>query len=220
MVLEWGFLSIIMTKAQLVNSLYWLGSRCYIIAVDKKLREALARREKRTITDAGLVPSAVLVPIYYKEGQCYILFTRRTEKVKEHKGQISFPGGARQDGESLLETALRESAEEIGLAPADVEILGELDDTLTAVSNYIVTPFVGVVPWPYEFKADGWETDEMIKAPISVLLTNASREKKTEVIDGKKVTSYFYHYQGRVIWGATARILHQFLDIFVRAMKS
>ncbi len=200
--------------------MYCPPGRCYIIAVDKKLREALARREKRTIADAGRVPSAVLVPIYYKEGQCYILFTRRTEKVKEHKGQISFPGGARQDGESLLDTALRESREEIGLAPADVEILGQLDDTLTAVSNYIVTPFVGVIPWPYELKADGWETDEIIEAPITALLTNDSREKKTEVIDGKKVTSYFYHYQGRVIWGATARILHQFLDIFVRAMKS
>jgi len=220
LVLEWGFLSIIMTKAQLVNSLYWLAGRCYIIAVDKKLREALSRREKRTIADAGRVPSAVLVPIYYKEGQCCILFTRRTEKVKEHKGQISFPGGARQDGESLLDTALRESREEIGLALADVEILGQLDDTLTVVSNYIVTPFVGVIPWPYELKADGWETDEIIEAPITALLTNASREKKTEVIDGKKATSYFYHYQGRIIWGATARILHQFLDIFVRAMKS
>lgn len=188
--------------------------------MEQKLREALSRRRKQTITDPKRIPSAVLVPIYYKEGQCYILFTRRTEKVKEHKGQISFPGGARQDGENLLDTALRESREEIGLTPADVEILGQLDDTLTVVSNYIVTPFVGVIPWPYELKADGWETDEIIEAPITALLTNASREKKTEVIDGKKVTSYFYHYQGRVIWGATARILHQFLDIFVRAVKS
>ncbi len=221
MVLEWGFLSIIMTKAQLVNSLYCLGRRCYdYIAMEQQLREAFARRQKQTITDPKRIPSAVLVPIYYREGQCYILFTRRTEKVKEHKGQISFPGGARQDGESLLETALRESSEEIGLAPADVEILGQLDDTLTVVSNYIVTPFVGVILWPYNLKADGWETDEIIEAPITALLDKNSREDKDEVIEGKPVTSYFYHYGGRVIWGATARILHQFLDIFVRAMKS
>jgi 8-oxo-dGTP pyrophosphatase MutT (NUDIX family) len=196
------------------------GGRCYYgRTVDKKLREALSRRQKRRITDAGKVPSAVLVPIYYKEGQCYILFTQRTEKVKEHKGQISFPGGARQYGESLLEAALRESAEEIGLAPADVEILGELDDTVTAVSNYIVTPFVGVTPWPYKFKVDGWETGEIIEVPISALLDKDSLRQETKIIGGQAVTSYFYHYQDRVIWGATARILHQFLDIFVQAIK-
>jgi 8-oxo-dGTP pyrophosphatase MutT (NUDIX family) len=191
-----------------------------VIAMERKLREALARRRKQTITDPGRIPSAVLLPIYYKEGQCYILFTRRTEKVKEHKGQISFPGGARLDGESLLETALRESREEISLSPADVEVLGELDDTATVTSNFIVTPFVGVIPWPHHLKADGWETDELIEAPIAALLDKNSREDKDEVIEGEPVTSYFYHYGGRVIWGATAHILHQFLEFYVRAMKS
>jgi len=184
----------------------------------EKLRESLTRRQKRAITDEKLIPSAVLVPIYNKEGQCHILFTQRTEKVKEHKGQISFPGGARQDGESLLETALRESREEIGLSPADVEVLGELDDTVTMFSNYIVTPFVGIIPWPHNLKADGWETDELIEVPITTLLDKKSREDKDEVIEGKTVTSYFYNYKGRVIWGATARILHQFLELYARAM--
>lgn len=188
--------------------------------MEQKLREAFTRRRKQTITDEKRLSSAVMLPIYYKEGQCYILFTRRTEKVKEHKGQISFPGGARLDGESLRETALRESLEEIGLAPTDVEVLGELDDTVTITSNFIVTPFVGVIPWPNSLKADGWETDELIEAPIAALLDKNSREDKNEVIDGKPVTSYFYHYGGRVIWGATARILHQFLELYTRAMKS
>jgi 8-oxo-dGTP pyrophosphatase MutT (NUDIX family) len=189
-------------------------------AVEQRLREALSQRRKRHITDARLVPSAVLVPIYYKEGQYYILFTKRTERVKEHKGQISFPGGARQEGDrTLLDTALRESAEEIGLAHGEVKILGELDDTVTTVSNYIVSPFVGLIPWPYQFKLDGWETEEIIEAPISALLDKDSRQKRTEVIGGQAVTSYFYHYEGRVIWGATARILHQFLSIFSRAME-
>jgi 8-oxo-dGTP pyrophosphatase MutT (NUDIX family) len=160
----------------------------------------------------------VLVPVYNNEGKCYIIFTQRTNNVKEHKGQISFPGGARQDGESLLDTALRESWEEIGLAPADVEILGELDDTLTVASNYIVTPFVGIIPWPHNLKADGWETDEIIEVPVSALSDKSSREDKNEVIEGKPVTSYFYHYGDRVIWGATARILHQFLGLYARAM--
>ena len=196
-------------------------ARCYYgITMEQKLREVFARRQKKSITDPKRIPSAVLLPIYYKEGQCHILFTRRTDNVKEHKGQISFPGGARQDGESLLDTALREAAEEISLSPADVEVLGELDDTVTVVSNYIVTPFVGVIPWPYNLKADGWETDELIEAPIAALLDKNSREDKDEVIEGKPVTSYFYHYGGRVIWGATARILHQFLELYARAIKS
>jgi len=189
-------------------------------AVEQRLREALSRRQKQRITDAKLVPSAVLVPIYRRQGQYYILFTQRTERVKEHKGQISFPGGARQEGDrTLLDTALRECAEEIGLAPGEVEVLGELDDTVTAVSNYIVTPFVGVIPWPYQFQVDGWETEEIIEVPISVLMDKDCWRQETEIIGGQAVTSYFYHYRGKVVWGATARILHQFLNIFSRAME-
>ena len=186
-----------------------------MMAMELRLREALSRRQKQHIVDAKLVPSAVLVPIYYRQGQYYILFTQRTERVKEHKGQISFPGGACQEGDrTLLDTALRESAEEIGLAPGEVKILGELDDTLTETSNYNISPFVGVIPWPYQLKVDGWETEEIIEVPISALMDKNSLRQETKIIGGQQVTSYFYHYRGRVIWGATARILHQFLDIF------
>jgi 8-oxo-dGTP pyrophosphatase MutT (NUDIX family) len=185
-----------------------------------KLREFMAHRRKKSINEPKRVSSAVLVPIYNKEGQCHILFIHRTDNVKEHKGQISFPGGARQDGESLLDTALRESQEEVGLSPNEVEILGELDDTTTVVSNYIVTPFVGIIPGPNDLRADGWETDELIEVPIAALLAKSSREDKEEVIGGQPVTSYFYHYGDRVIWGATARILHQFLELYAQAMKS
>jgi 8-oxo-dGTP pyrophosphatase MutT (NUDIX family) len=199
--------------------LYCHWAQCYDdINMEQKLREFLARRQRKTVTDPKRVPSAVLLPIYNKEGQCHIVFTQRTEKVKEHKGQISFPGGARQQGESLLQAALRESEEEISLSPADVEILGELDDTATLTSNFIVTPFVGVIHWPHRLRADGWETDEIIEVPIATLLDKNSREDKNEIVEGKTVTSYFYHYGDKVIWGATARILHQFLELYARAM--
>ena len=192
-----------------------------MIAIEPKLREALSQRQKQHINDAKLVPSAVLVPIYYKQGQYHILFTQRTERVKEHKGQISFPGGARQEGDkTLLDTALRESAEEIGLAPGQVKILGELDDTITTTSNYIVSPFVGVIPWPYKFQVDGWETEAIIEAPISALLDKDCLREETEIKSGRAVSSYFYHYQGKVVWGATARILHQFLDIFAQVERA
>jgi len=179
------------------------------------LRQALSRRQKQHIVDTSRVPSAVLLPIYYKQGQYYILFTKRTETVKEHRGQISFPGGAYQEEDgTLINTALRESAEEIGLRADEVEVLGELDDIVTSTSNYIISPFVGLIPWPYQLKVNGDEAEEIIEVPISALLDRDNLSKKTEIVDGKTETLYFYHYQGRVIWGATARILAQFLDIF------
>jgi 8-oxo-dGTP pyrophosphatase MutT (NUDIX family) len=191
------------------------------MTVDEKLKELLSRRPKNRITDDRLIPSAVLLPIYYKEGEVNILFTRRTDNVSVHKRQISFPGGAHQEGDkSLLDTALRESAEEIGLAPERVKVLGELDDTVTLGTNYIVSPFVGLIPWPYDFKVDGWETDEIIEAPLPALLDEESWHHKTEVAAGRRVKAYFYHYRDDVIWGATARILHQFLDIFTQVVKS
>ena len=188
--------------------------------VKQKLRQALSQQQKRYIVDASRVPSAVLLPIYYKPGQYYILFTKRTEKVKEHRGQISFPGGAyEEEDKTLADTALRECAEEIGLIPSEVEVLGELDDTLTATSNYIISPFVACILWSSHLKVDGEEAEEIIEIPISALLDEGCLRQGTEMVDGEAVTSYFYHYQERVIWGATARILNQFLGIFARIIK-
>ena len=131
----------------------------------QRLRQALSQRHKQHIVNANLVRSAVIIPIYDKQGQYYILFTKRTQEVKDHKGQISFPGGAYQEEDgTLVNTALRECAEEIGLMPGDVEILGELDDFVTQVSNYIISPFVGLIPWPYQFKMNEEEIEEILNS--------------------------------------------------------
>jgi len=184
--------------------------------VRQQLKQALSQRRKQAITDPSRIPAAVLVPIYEKEGEYYILFIKRSEWVEKHKGEISFPGGVHEASDkSLLDTALRECAEEIGLAPEAVEILGELDDELSVKTNYVISPFVALIPWPYQFKVDGRETEEIIEAPLSALW---NRGHSHQVIrDGERVTTYCYHYQGRVIWGATARILNKFLDIFAHA---
>ena len=188
--------------------------------MQQRIKQILSRRHKRRIVDPGLVRSAVLVPIYDKQGEYHILFIKRTQKVKEHKGQISFPGGAYDDkDDTLLNTALRECAEEIGLMAGDVKVLGELDDVVTQGSGYIISPFVAVIPWPYQFKANRVEIEEIIEVPISVLLDIRPSQQETKVMDGETVTSFFYHYEDRVIWGATARMLNQFLDIFARAME-
>ncbi len=187
--------------------------------MEQRLRQALAKREVRRINDESRELSAVLLPIYSKHGEYYLVFTKRTEQVKEHKGQISFPGGAYQEGDgTLVNTALRECAEEIGLEANKVEILGALDDAIPRSSSYIISPFVGVIPWPYEFKVNTWEIEEIIEAPISALRDKSCLREEDEIINGQAVTSYSYHYQGRVIWGATARILNQFLDIFAQVV--
>jgi len=181
----------------------------------QRLKHALSSRQKQHIVESGWVSSAVLLPIFYNEGQYYLLFIKRTEMVRDHKGQISFPGGAYgAEDETLLDTALRESAEEIGLAPSDVEILGALDDMVTVTSGYIISPFVAFIPWPYQFEMNRYEVEEIFEVPISALMDEDCMRQETEIIDGEAITSYFYHYQGRIIWGATARILTQFLDIF------
>ena len=181
------------------------------------LKQALIQRRKSRIVDESRVPSAVLVPIYDKRGEYYILLTQRTEKVQDHKGQVSFPGGAYEEQDvTLLNTALRECAEEIGLAAEAVEVLGELDDIATTTSSYVISPFVAIIPWPYSFKADPIEVGEIFAVPILTLLGEGCLRYETEKVYGQTATAYFYHYRGKVIWGATARILNQFLDIFTR----
>lgn len=186
----------------------------------QRLKQALARRQKSRLVDTSQTPSAVLLPIYNKQGEYHILFTKRTEKVKDHKGEISFPGGAcEEQDETPLNTALRESTEEIGLAAEAVEPLGELDDYFTRGSGYMISPFVGVIPWPYQFKVDPIEVAEIIEVPISALLDKDCLRQETQVVDGQVVPAYFYHYREHIIWGATARILNQFLDIWAEVME-
>ena len=182
-----------------------------------ELKELLAQRQKRYISDDDRVPSAVLIPVYQYEGQYHIVFIRRTETVKTHKGQISFPGGTREIGDgTLLDTAIRESTEEIGLLPEDAEILGELDDEITTTSNYIVTPFIAMIPWPYSFVINRGEVNEVIKVSVTALLDKNCLKPDTEFLNGKEFESYAYHYKGNVIWGATARILNKLLEIIGR----
>jgi 8-oxo-dGTP pyrophosphatase MutT (NUDIX family) len=191
-----------------------LTSGASIRNVIEKLREALAKRQVSHISDSKLRISAVLAPIFLKAGQYHLLFMQRTERVKEHKGQISFPGGAYEKADGLLlNTALREAQEEVGLAPGDVEVLGELDDMLTVATNYVISPFVGLIPYPYKFKLDNWETEELIEVPLTALMDkNCFSESKT-ITNGQEIEVYFYKYGDKVIWGATARILKQFLGI-------
>jgi 8-oxo-dGTP pyrophosphatase MutT (NUDIX family) len=187
--------------------------------VEERLRQILANREVRRLRDESRQLSAVLLPLYRKQGEYYLVFTRRTEQVKYHKGQISFPGGVyEEDDGTVLNTALRECAEEIGLAADRVDVLGALDDVITQTSSYIISPFVAIIPWPYEFRANTEEIEEIIEIPISALLDRNCRREETEIVKDDAAIGYSYHYLEMVIWGATATILSQFLGIFTQVV--
>jgi 8-oxo-dGTP pyrophosphatase MutT (NUDIX family) len=182
----------------------------------QRIIHILSVRETQVYTfhDMPLTPAAVLLPLYDKDGELYIVFTKRPETMQYHKGQICFPGGScHAEDRSLLDTALREAYEEIGLRPEDVEVLGELDKMCTASSNFLITPFVGVIPHPYEFVVSEEEIDELIEIPVSVLLDKKNYYEKLQEFNGAPYLGSFFDYEGRVIWGATAKILRQFLDL-------
>ncbi len=188
--------------------------------MEKELKKNLAQRKKLYITDKDRVPSAVLIPIYKDDGQYNIIFIKRTMTVKTHQGQISFPGGMQDEGDKTLrDTALRESEEEIGLRREDVTIIGELDDEITTTSNYIVTPFVAAIPWPYHFTPNEGEVAKIISVPMTALLDKDCRKPEMETLNGQKVKSFAYYHQGTRIWGATARILYKLLGIIAGLPK-
>ena len=179
-----------------------------------KIEQILAGYERKTIVNLALKSAAVLIPLFEKDDICHILFTKRTDKVQYHKGEISFPGGGyeEKDRGSMKRTMLREVCEELGVAARDIEIFGELDDFITT-SNYVVTPLVGEIPYPYNFKLSPFEIEKLIEVPVkSLLADHPAKEDKIE-FDGQLWDSYIYEYEDNVIWGVTARILHQFLDL-------
>ena len=181
------------------------------------IKDVLNKRHYRPIQDQrpNHIHAAVLIPLFKEDGEHKVLFTQRTNRVETHKGQISFPGGAvdQEDG-SLEETALREAYEEIGLKNKDVTVLGRLDDALTVVSSFIVHPFVGHIPYPYDFRINLQEVKRLIKVPLNVFLSgNPKYIKDHAEIEGMTYHGTTYKYGGDVIWGATARIMENLVHI-------
>jgi 8-oxo-dGTP pyrophosphatase MutT (NUDIX family) len=151
--------------------------------------------------------------LYEDADGLHVLLTRRSEELPLHRGQIAFPGGGYRPGDpSLRATALRESHEEIGLRPGDVEIVGELDDTVTVTSNFVVAPFVGFIPYPYPFRVNTAEIVELIPLPLSLLSDPSRFAEEPRDLGGAKAPMYSYTIGPLVIWGLTARILKQFFD--------
>jgi 8-oxo-dGTP pyrophosphatase MutT (NUDIX family) len=188
------------------------------------LRESFVRPDVHLVTIYGdegarpeaseLTPASVLVPIVLREAEPTVLFTRRTVHLKNHSGQISFPGGrAEPDDPSPEHTALRETFEEIGLAAERVELLGRLGDYHTR-TGYRIAPVVGLVMPPFELSPDRGEVDEVFEVPLAFLLDPANHQRQSREWQGELRWFFAMEHDGHTIWGATAGMLvnlHRFL---------
>ena len=158
--------------------------------------------------------SAVLVPLLEKDQRVHVLFTKRTDKVEHHQGEVSFPGGVFEKGDdSPLQVALRETEEEIGISPDNIEPLGFLDDTDTT-TGFVITPVVGWLPSSHDLSINRDEIDRVFDVSVKALSAPDILEVRPwKTPDGRMTKVNLFHVGPDVVWGATGRILKSFLDI-------
>lgn len=162
-----------------------------------------------------LKQAAVVLIVYEQDGEPYLLLTRRTERVADHKGQICFPGGSLDlEDKSAVSAALREAEEELGVDPRSLRLVAGLEPVYTVVTRYVIEPFVAYSPRRPELRPDSFEVAEVIDVRVAALLDPTARRVETWDTHGAPREVYFYQYGSHVIWGATARILSQFLESY------
>lgn len=187
-----------------------------------RLRRSLSELDSKIETEWDATPAAVLMPLYQEDGVWNLLFTRRTDSVDVHAGQVSFPGGRIEaSDESTVSAALREAQEEIGLDPADVDPLGLLNPLLT-VTQFLIKPVLGIFPWPYHLTPNPSEVARTFGVPLDWLLdpSNLEIRERKPMISGPRVRVYYFkEYDGETIWGATARITFDFLQLLEVASR-
>ena len=175
-----------------------------------RLRELLLTPEEAERLDApGSTDAAVLIPLYLVGDDLVAVFTERRADLKRHAGEISFPGGRQDEGETLHETALREAEEEIGLAPADVELVGALPPVGTFVTGYRVFPFVGVIQRGHVWTPQETEVAQVLELSLADLVRG--HEMKRLIRKGVPIKTPTYTVDGHFVWGATARMLQELL---------
>lgn len=180
-----------------------------------RVEQALADYTPRKVENPTAAAAAVLVLIHPRGGEPNVIFTERTNHVEHHKGQMSFPGGACDDTDDCHETtALRETWEEIGVEREHVRLIGTLDDMVT-ISNFRVTPFVGVLEYEgaYPYLINDHEVARVVEVPLTFLLEEGNMELEVRQHQGREVLVPAFSYNGHRIWGATARMLHQLIEL-------
>jgi 8-oxo-dGTP pyrophosphatase MutT (NUDIX family) len=156
--------------------------------------------------------AAVLIPLFEEDGELRVLLTRRSSDLRNHRGEVAFPGGGRHGDEPLVTTALREAHEEIGIDPSSVEILGELDHLATIVSGFEIVPFVGALPGRPAVHPNPAEIERVFDVPVAELLADGVFRQETWAIPVER-TIAFFELEGETVWGATASILRHLLAL-------
>lgn len=159
------------------------------------------------------VTAGVLVLIYPREGRLTLVLTRRTENLDQHQAQISFPGGRQETGETFAQTALREAGEELGVRPADLQILGYLTPLYIPPSNFCIYPVVASADERPEFHPSEEEVAEVIEVPLDHLVLPKTIRREVWALPDKDYEVPFYFYEGHKIWGATAMVLAELVTI-------
>ena len=176
----------------------------------KQIEDAIPQR-RQVIPRGSLLPAAVLVPIVFREGRPCFILTKRTMTVATHKGQISFPGGAKEaEDKDAIATALREAKEEIGLHPNRVRVVGVLDDYAT-ITGFLITPVLGIVDDSATFEPDLREVDELFELPLSEFAAIGAHDIVSATYGGARREYHSYAVSDRIVWGATAAIIYSFL---------
>ena len=183
------------------------------MSLPERLRQVLAARERLAIAESAAIRCAVLVPLI-PDGDGYrVLYTKRTEHMPDHRGQVAFPGGKHAPGDAtLVETALREAHEEVGIEAPGVEILGRLDDVTTMAERYVVTPFVGVLPPDTSFRPDPGEVADVFTVGLAELADRERHGTESRTWDGHSFQVEVINAGGHVIWGLTLRITQNLLE--------
>ena len=178
----------------------------------RHIQEILKSRDRRIIPQQDLREAAVLIPVCWNAGEPRIIVTMRSMNVEHHKGEISFPGGgAEPHDKGVVDTALREAYEEIGLVGEDVEVLGMLDDHIS-IMGYHITPVVGAVPYPYEYVINT-EAETLLYVPLRQMLDDTEWMAERITFMGRDINVYYLEIEGGVVWGATGRMLKHFVDL-------
>ena len=181
-----------------------------VMGVRRIMTERIRPPEERRV-------GAVLILLYPLNDRLHLPLTRRTETVEYHKGQISLPGGAREpEDTSLADAAMRETEEELGVAPQQVEVLGRLSSLYIPPSNYCIHPLLGHTAVRPQFKPDSREVAEVLEMSLTHLLDMSSHEEEVWTVRGERVTVPFYRLGPNKVWGATAMVLHE-LETILRA---
>jgi 8-oxo-dGTP pyrophosphatase MutT (NUDIX family) len=181
-------------------------------AVSRALCQALQQHRPNRESLAEVRPAAVLMPLWDDGDQVQVVFTKRTEHLPSHAGQVSFPGGMVDPGDrNLRSTALRETHEEVGVPPEQVELVTRLDQVVT-VTGFLVTPYLGLVDPAARFQPNPVEVERLVVVPLARLLDKSNYQTVDMLWEGMPLRQVALYQDGDMIWGATMRILLNFLD--------